>query len=110
MWATVSSLAARVTPGSLVGPLLLAGCAAAPEPFVQLSGTSEAVSWEIVDVSQTTVPGKEIRWDYTLIVRTDGSSSATCHTQRGLALWTRERSTGPPSTSAGHTGSPRAIR
>ncbi len=72
MWTTARSLAARVTPGSLLGPMLLAGCAAAPEPFVQLSGTSGPVSWEIVDVSQTTVPGKEIRWDYTLVVRTDG--------------------------------------
>jgi tetratricopeptide (TPR) repeat protein len=73
MWTTARSLAARVTRGSLLGPMLLAGCAAAPEPFVQLSGTSGPVSWEIVDVSQTTVPGQEIRWGYTLIVRTDGS-------------------------------------
>lgn len=72
MWTTARSLAARVTPGSLLGPMLLAGCAAAPEPFVQLSGISGTVSWEIVDVSQSTVPGEEIRWDYTLIVRTDG--------------------------------------
>lgn len=72
MWATARSLATQVARRSLMAPMLLAGCAAAPEPFVQLAGTSGTVSWEIVDVSQTSVAGEEIRWDYTLILRTDG--------------------------------------
>jgi hypothetical protein len=55
-------------------PLLLAGCAASPEPFVQLSGTSGAVSWQIVDVSQSALAGREIRWDYTLILRSVGGA------------------------------------
>ncbi len=75
MWATARSLATQVALGSVLGSLLLAGCTAAgPQSFVHLSGSSGTVSWEIVDVSQTVVPGQEIRWDYTLILRSQGGA------------------------------------
>jgi tetratricopeptide (TPR) repeat protein len=74
MWATVRSLPRHFEPASLLAALLLAGCAASPEPFVQLSGSSGPVSWEIVDVSQTSVPGEQIHWAYTLILRSDASA------------------------------------
>jgi len=71
MWATVRSLATRAAHRSLLAPMLLAGCAAGPEPSIPLSGTSGPVSWEVVNVSQTSVPGEEIRWQYTLILRSE---------------------------------------
>ena len=76
MWANVHSVVATLAPGSLLAAILLAGCAAGPEPFVQLSGVSGPVSWEVVDVTQSTVAGEEIRWDYTLILRSNGGAIA----------------------------------
>jgi len=74
MRVKVSSIAAQLTVRLLLTPILLASCAATTEPFVQLSGTSGSVSWEIVDVSQTGVAGEEIRWSYTLILRSNGGA------------------------------------
>ena len=76
MWGKARSALATLAPGSLLAPMLLAGCAASPEPFLQLSGTSGPVSWEIVDVTQSIAAGEEIRWDYTLILRSNGGAIA----------------------------------
>ena len=76
MWFPIRVLGTRLAASCLsCASMLIAGCASgSPQGIALLSGTSGPVSWEVVDVSQAGDPGWEIRWSYTLILRSAGAA------------------------------------